>query len=179
MLKKYGWLLVLLVLAIYFVGRYFYFMPKYTNGRSAPEFAAELLDGRRFELRELRGQYVLLDFWGSWCGPCRAQNPALVAVYQKYHEQRFTDGAGFTILSIGVEKDRDRWQRAIVQDKLGWPYHILDRSANLRFFNGAIATRYGITEVPTSYLLNPEGQIIGVNLEPGQLERLLQQRLSK
>lgn len=179
MLKKYGWLIAVLLVAGFYIGRYLYFMPKFTNGRSAPNFTAKLIDGSEFELSDLEGQYVLLDFWGSWCGPCRAQNPSIVALHQQYQNQKFTDAEGFRVVNIGVEKDSSRWARAISQDRLSWRYHIMDQSSSLKFFNGDISSLYGITEVPTSYLIDPQGQIIGVNMEAEQVARLLEQRLSK
>lgn len=179
MLKKYGWLIALLLVAAFYIGRYFYFQPKYTNGKPAPTFQAQLQDGTPFTLSDLRGKYVLLDFWGSWCGPCRRANPGIVALYNQYNNKKFTDGDGFVVLNIGVEKDSARWAKAITQDQLNWPYHIMDQSTSLKFFNGDISTQYGIAEVPTTYLLNPQGQIIGVNMAAEQMARLLDQRLSK
>ncbi|MEM1216206.1 MAG: TlpA disulfide reductase family protein [Bacteroidota bacterium] len=178
-MKKYLWTLPLLLVAGYIVGRYFYFQPKFTNGKSAPAFSGQLLDGSDFALEDLRGNYVLLDFWGSWCGPCRAQNPKLVALYNQYQDAQFDNAAGFVILNVGVEKDSTRWQRAIQQDQLNWRYHLMDQSSNLKFFNGDISGLYGIKEVPTSYLIDPRGQIIGVNMSVQLLERLLNQQLSK
>jgi thiol-disulfide isomerase/thioredoxin len=178
MLKQYAWVLVPLLVAALAIGRYLYLQPKFTNGKTAPAFSGQLLDGTEFELSDLQGQYVLLDFWGSWCGPCRKQNPNIVALYNTFKDQSFKDGKGLTVVNIGIEKDSSRWQRAIQKDKLYWPYHLMDESSSLKFFNGTIAGLYGIVEVPTSYLIDPRGQIIGVNMETGQIERLLQQRLS-
>lgn len=179
MIKKYAWLVLPLLVAGYILGRYFYFQPKFTNGKPAPEFSGQLIDGSAFQLSDLRGQFVLLDFWGSWCGPCRAENPKLVDLYQKYQQAQFADADGFVILNVGVEKDSSRWQRAIQQDQLNWKYHLLDKSTNLKFFNGEIASQYGVKEVPSSYFIDPTGQIIGVNMAADMLDRLLSQQLSK
>lgn len=179
MLKKYGWLIALLLVAAFYIGRYLYFMPKFTNGREAPNFTAQLRDGTAFELSDLQGQYVLLDFWGSWCGPCRVQNPSIVALHQQYGNQQFEDGNGLVVVNVGVERDSSRWANAIAKDQLNWRYHIMDQSSSLKFFNGPVADLYGIAEVPTSYLIDPQGQIIGVNMHAEQVARLLDQRLSK
>ncbi|MCB0638618.1 MAG: TlpA family protein disulfide reductase, partial [Lewinella sp.] len=168
LLRRYGWVIVLLLAAGWFIGRYFYFMPKYTNGVDAPVFNATLANGQPFALEDLRGNYVLLDFWGSWCPPCRAQNPALRKLYDDYQSVTFPDGARFNVVSVAIERDSARWQRAIAQDDLHWPYHIMQQTASLHFFDAPIANQYGIRQVPSSYLIDPQGQIIGVNMEPGQ-----------
>lgn len=179
MLKKYGGLIAILLVAGIFIGRYLYFMPKFTNGRSAPNFTAQLKDGSPFELSDLRGNYVFLDFWGSWCGPCLVQNPSIVALYQQYHGKPFKEAQDFVVVNVGIERDSARWANAIARQKLDWPHHIMDQSTSLKFFNGPISDLYGIAEVPTSYLIDPQGQIIGVNMEAEQVARLLDQQLSK
>ncbi len=167
--------LIILVLAM-FVARYFYMKPKFVNGEKAPTFSAKLDDGQNFQLESLRGDYVLLDFWGSWCGPCRAESPDMVKLYQKYKDQDFKDAEGFEIVSVGIERNQASWRRAIQSDGLAWPYHILDISTSMKFFNGKIADLYSIKQIPTKFLLNPQGVIIGVNQSPGQVDRFLQKR---
>ncbi|RMG73568.1 MAG: TlpA family protein disulfide reductase, partial [Bacteroidetes bacterium] len=115
-----------MLVAGFYLGRYLYFLPKQDAGQQAPDFGARLHTGQDFQLSQLRGQYVLLDFWGSWCGPCRAESPAMRELYHRYAQRKDATGAGFTIVSIGVEKDRARWLAAIAADGRDWPYHILD-----------------------------------------------------
>ncbi|MEO1715034.1 MAG: TlpA disulfide reductase family protein [Bacteroidota bacterium] len=170
-------LLPLLVLGVYMGGRYIYFKPKMVNGETAPAFTATLKDGTSFALNDLKGQYVLLDFWGSWCGPCRAESPNLKALYEKYKPQRFANGETFEILSVGIEKNPKSWEAAIQKDQLQWKYHILDQGSSLRFFDSPIAGIYQIREVPTKFLLDPKGRIIAVNPSYEELQKLLDSRL--
>lgn len=170
-------LIPLLAIGIYIGGRHFYFQPKFINGDRAPNFSAQLADGSSFELEDLRGQYVLIDFWASWCGPCRAENPDIVVLEQTYRDQTFSDGQGLVVVSVGVEKRKESWQRAIQADGLDWPYHILDQAESLRFIDSPIAKQYQVREIPTKFLLNPKGAIIAVNPNAEQIRDLLDSRI--
>lgn len=162
--------LVALLVAV-ILGRYLYMQPKFINGEKAQEIEASLISGDAFKLSEQKGKYILIDFWGSWCGPCIAEFPALKALNAKY------TGANFEILSIAVEQDEQRWRKAIERFALNWDLHVLDLATSLRFFDSKIAADYGIKEVPTKYLLNPDGQIIGVNLSFEEMDKILSERL--
>jgi len=170
-------LIPLLVVALYLGGRYFYFKPRHIQGEKAPAFTAVLAGGDAFSLESLQGSYVLLDFWGSWCGPCRAQNPKWVALHRKYDGVRFPAADGFAIVSIGVEGDPSRWRSAIRQDSLYWPYHILDQLDDSPGFNSPLALLYDVKQLPTSFLLNPKGVIIAVNPSPKEVGHILERGL--
>lgn len=164
-------LLILLILG--YVAYYFYKKPKYINGELAPQFTTKLIDGSTFSLNDMKGKYVLIDFWGSWCGPCRKENPSVVALYNAYHGKDFKDATDFEVVSIAVESDENRMKNAILKDQLTWKYHIpqLDR------FKSTVVSQYGVKEIPTKYLINPEGYIMGVNQNLEEIDRLLRDRL--
>ena len=165
--------IMLVGVAVLFIGRYIYFKPKFINGETVPNFEATLINGEAMQLSDLRGKYVLVDFWGSWCGPCRAQNPHLVQLYDKYHQAKFKAADGFEIVSIGVERDEQRWKNAIERDNLKWKYHILDLTNSMKFFNSDLAKLFGVKEIPSMYLLNEKGAIVGVNMSPEELDQFL------
>lgn len=180
-MKKLSLNLILNILLIgiigIYIGRYFYMKPKFINGEKAPDFSAALIHGSQFSLSKLRGRYVLLDFWGSWCGPCREENPKLVALYREFKRKRLKKADGFEIVSVGIENHAPRWSRAIENDGMIWPYHILDVSSNMKFFNSPIAQLYGVKQIPTKYLINPEGRIIGVNLSTEKIRAILEKEI--
>ena len=162
---KYA-LVVLLILLLAFAWHR-YRQPNFIMGDAAPDFEVTLQSGDKARLSDLRGRYVLLQFWGSWCGPCRAENPALAALYAQYHDR------GFEVFSIGIEQRREAWERAIAADGMAWRYHAMEDQD----FNGGQARQYNITSIPTTFLLNPEGVIAGVNLTPEQIGKTLAARL--
>ncbi|MEL6944626.1 MAG: TlpA disulfide reductase family protein [Bacteroidota bacterium] len=167
--------LVILLLAVvgFYVGRKLYFKPSVIQGDQAPNFTAQMIDDQAFELAQLEGSYVLLDFWGSWCGPCRRENPELVKLYKKYQDKEFEDAQRFEIVSVGVEKDRNRWLNAIKQDRLNWQYHVSD----FQEFNNEVAQLYGVRSIPSKFLINPKGIIIGVNLPLDQIDQILTKKI--
>jgi thiol-disulfide isomerase/thioredoxin len=170
--KNWTWI-VLAMIVIYFIGRYFYKQPKYINGASAPDFAGQMYDDSSMKLSDLKGQYVLLDFWGSWCGPCVAEAPDLKKIYDTFHGKSFKDAKGFEIVSVGIESDKERWLLAIQKLNLNWRYHVSD----FQNLDSPIAKQYGVRVIPTKFLLNTEGVIIGVNQSLADIETVLTSKL--
>jgi peroxiredoxin len=132
------------------------------EGKPAPEITMADTSGKPFSLSMLRGKYVLVDFWASWCGPCRGENPNVVKAYNSYKDKNFT------VLGVSLDKEKSPWIKAIAEDHLTW-YHISD----LKYWNSAAVALYGFEGIPYNVLVNPEGNIIGTNLRGDALEMKL------
>jgi len=138
------------------------------TGKVAPEIALPNPEGDTVELSSLRGQYVLLDFWASWCKPCRVENPNLVKAYKRFNDK------GFEIYQVSLDKKRSAWENAIEKDNLDW-IHVSD----LKFWNSSAAKTYNIQSIPASFLLNKKGEIIDKNLRGDALQNKLHELLSE
>lgn len=169
--NNYGYILLAIGL-LYVVGRYFYKKPSVINGEKAPNFTSIQLDGAAFDLSTTRGQYVLLDFWGSWCGPCIEEMPQLKALHQKFHGKKFKDATNFDIVSFGVEKDRARWQSAVQQLGMDWI-----NVSDFKNLESPITQLYGVRVIPSKMLLNGDGLIIGVNLSVEEMDKMLSEKV--
>lgn len=131
-------------------------------GDMAPEITMNDENGKPFSLSELKGKYVLVDFWASWCGPCRGENPNVVAAYEKYKNKNFT------ILGVSLDKDKNDWIKAIKADHLTWK-----QISDLKFWNSASVDLYGFDGIPYNVLIDPSGKIIATELRDQELHKKL------
>ncbi len=129
-------------------------------GSPAPEIELTDVDGKPRKLSSLKGKVVLIDFWASWCGPCRKENPNVVAMYSKYKDK------GFEVFSVSLDKDRESWVKAIAKDNLSWPNHVSD----LKYWKSAGAVAYGVTAIPFTVLVDKNGRIVAKKLRGEELE---------
>lgn len=131
-------------------------------GQQAPDFSYPDLAGKTVSLASFKGKYVLLDFWASWCPPCRAENPSVVVAYNKYK------GKNFTVLSVSLDKDKAKWQEAVKKDGLVWT-----NVSELKEWQSSVVELYGFQSIPSNYLLDPQGKIIAKDLHGAGLEEAL------
>ena len=145
------------------------------KGEAAPDLEYMNPDGKLMSLCSLKGKIVLIDFWASWCGPCRRANPHLVSLNDKFSSKKFESAKGFEIFSVSLDKNKQAWVNAIEKDKLNWSYHISD----LKGWQSAAARTYGVNSIPASILVDENGVIIGKNLRPNDLDYELSKRLKR
>jgi thiol-disulfide isomerase/thioredoxin len=122
-------------------------------GDTAPEIELKGRDGKTVKLSSLRGKVVLIDFWASWCGPCRQENPNVVEVYSKYSKTKFKTGKGFEVFSVSLDRNETAWKDAITKDGLVWKNHVWDSE-------GMAAKAYQVAYIPSAFLIDGKGKIV-------------------
>ena len=123
-----------------------------------PDITLKNPKGKKIRLSKLRGKVVLIDFWASWCGPCRKESPNVVEAYNKYHKRKFTNGKGFEVFSVSLDKDKAKWIQAIHKDRLVWKNHCLDEFKKARAL-------YHVKSIPYAILINGDGEVIAQGKE--------------
>lgn len=173
-MKKILSLIIILTLGVLV---YFLFIqsPEQNQGKKAPDFQAELINGDTFTLSDLKGDYVLLDFWGSWCPPCRRDNPNLVKLYNEFHGEEFKNADNFHVVTIALEKNDRTWQKAAEKDGFAWKHQIVETTKVVIMSN--LAQKYGVKDLPSKFLIDPNGRVIGVNQPYSEIKAFLQSQL--
>lgn len=137
-----------------------------TIGKPAPNFSAPSPDGKTISLKESLGKVTIVDFWASWCGPCRAENPNVVAMYNELHSK------GLNIIGVSLDKDAAKWKKAIAKDKLTWA-HV----SNLKFWDEPIAKQYNVQSIPATFILDAKGNIVAKDLRGDALKTKVKELL--
>ncbi|MDG1332631.1 MAG: TlpA disulfide reductase family protein [Crocinitomicaceae bacterium] len=151
-MPKFFKITLLVAVALVAIGFVYIKSKAASEGDPAPQISAELVDGSKFKLSDLQGDYVLLSFWGSWCGPCRVKAPALVQFHQKHASK-------LKVVSVALEKESKAGEAAAKQDGFTWKYQIVEESQFVMM--SSTAQDYGVTEIPKMFLISPEGKLLG------------------
>lgn len=139
-------------------------LQKLEIGQAAPVFVQNDADGKPVSLADYKGKYVLIDFWASWCGPCRQENPNVVEAYTKFHDE------GFDILGVSLDRSKGPWLKAIADDNLSWT-----QVSDLKYWNNEASKMYAVSSIPANFLIDPDGKILAKDLRGEDLQNKLKE----
>jgi thiol-disulfide isomerase/thioredoxin len=139
-----------------------------TDGQWRSDFSAPNPEGKIISLKESLGKVTIVDFWASWCGPCRQENPNVVAIYKELHSK------GLNIIGVSLDKDKAKWKEAILKDKLTW-----NQVSNLKFWDEPIAAQYKVQSIPATFILDASGNVVAKDLRGEELRAKIIELLAK
>ncbi|MCG9912004.1 MAG: TlpA family protein disulfide reductase [Flavobacteriales bacterium] len=139
-------------------------------GDMAPEIELPDTAGNVIRLSQLRGNYVLIDFWAAWCKPCRRENPNLMRTFEQFSTKKLKGGSTFQILSVSADENEQLWKKAIEQDRLKGLYHVSD----LKGWDSPVYQKYQVKSIPNNVLIDPEGKVLAIHLRGQQLAEELE-----
>tara|TARA_B110000858_G_C17586682_1_gene373740 strand:- start:65 stop:607 length:543 start_codon:yes stop_codon:yes gene_type:complete len=179
MKKRKFWFRIVIVVIPVFIILYTFnsFSKSAIIGEKAPEFNLELVSGENYSLSSSKGNYVLLYFWGSWCGPCLRNAPELVAISENYKSTIFDKESKLSIVTVALEKKGKKWKRVV--DKFGFDWEFQVVQYHKMVLNSSVANKYGVLEIPSKFLIDPKGNIVLSKTSFLEIQKYLEKRKIK
>ena len=179
MKKRNFWFRIAIVIILIFIilCSFYSFSKSVVIGEKAPEFTLELVNGENYSLSNSKGNYVLLYFWGSWCGPCLRNAPELVAISENYKSMIFDKESKVDIVTVAIEKKGKKWKRVV--DKFGFDWDLQVVQFHKIVLNFSVANKYGVLEIPSKFLIDPKGNIVLSKTSFLEIRKYLEKRKIK